>query len=73
MFSSGTCKFLIGVAVGAAAVTLVRTQAFRKGCAKLVSAGMQLKEDASEFVESLKEDAEDIKAEAASKAKAAKA
>lgn len=73
MFSSGTCKFLIGVAVGAAAVTIVRTQAFRKGCAKLVSAGLQLKEDAAEFVETLKEDAEDIKAEAAAQAAKAKA
>ena len=36
----------------------------RKGASKLVSAGMQLKKDASAFVESIKEDAEDAAAEA---------
>ena len=72
MFSSGTCKILIGVAIGATVATLVRTQAFRKGCARVMSAGLQLKDDASEFVESLKEDAEDIKAEADAKAAKAK-
>ena len=45
-----------------------------KGCAKLIGAGMQLKDDAAAFVESIKEDAEDIKAEAAyNKSEAAKA
>ena len=45
-----------------------------KGCAKLIGAGMQLKDDAAAFVESIKEDAEDIKAEAAyNKSEAVKA
>ena len=56
--------FLIGALVGAAAVTIVRTPAFRKGAAKVVSAGMQLKNEASAFAASVKEDAEDIVAEA---------
>ena len=57
--------FLIGAVVGAAAVTIVRTPAFKKGLSKVVSAGIQLKNDATAFVESVKEDAEDIAAEAA--------
>lgn len=62
------CKqLLIGGLVGAAVVTLVRTQAFRKGCAKIVAAGLQLKDDAAEFVESVKEDAEDENAESKAK------
>ncbi len=56
--------FLIGALVGAAAVTLVKTPAFRKGAAKVVSAGMQLKNDAQRFASQVKEDAEDIVAEA---------
>lgn len=64
MASKGISTFLIGALVGAAAVTLVKTPAFRKGAAKIVSAGMQLKNEASAFAESVKEDAEDIVAEA---------
>ena len=65
------CKqLLVGGLIGAAVVTLVRTQTFRKGCAKVVAAGLQLKDDAAEFVESVKEDAEDEQAEMKSKAKA---
>lgn len=56
--------FLVGAVAGAALVTFMRTPAFRKGASKLVSAGMQLKKDASAFVESIKEDAEDAAAEA---------
>lgn len=56
--------FLIGALVGATAVTLVKTSTFRKGAAKIVSAGMQLKNDASALAQSIKEDAEDIVAEA---------
>ena len=51
--------FLVGAVAGAALVTFMRTPAFRKGASRLVSAGMQLKKDASAFVESIKEDAED--------------
>ena len=55
---------LIGAAAGAAATVFVRSSAFRKGAAKVVCAGMQLKKDAAAFVESIKEDAEDAAAEA---------
>ena len=65
--------FLIGVAVGAAAVCVVRTQAFRKGCAKLIAAGNQLKDDAVEFFETVKEDADDAAAESAAKKSSKKA
>ena len=51
--------FLVGAVAGAALVTFMRTPPFRKGASRLVSAGMQLKKDASAFVESIKEDAED--------------
>ncbi|MCR5764316.1 MAG: hypothetical protein K6G00_13125 [Treponema sp.] len=66
------CKqLLIGGLIGGALVAFAQTQTFRKGCAKVVAAGLQLKDDASEFVESVKEDAEDVSAE--SKQKKAKA
>lgn len=60
--------FLAGAAAGAAAAIFVKSSAFRKGAAKLVSAGIQLKKDAAAFVESIKEDAEDAAAEAEYKA-----
>ena len=66
---SNTVKLLlIGAAAGAAAAVFVRSSAFRKGAAKVVCAGMQLKKDAATFVESIKEDAEDAAAEAEFKA-----
>ena len=72
--SEGMKKFLLGAVVGAAAVSLMKTDIFRKSCSKLIAAGLQLKEDASVFFESVKEDAEDAEAEAKQKkAKAAKA
>lgn len=64
MSNKGLSTFLIGALVGAATITLVKTPAFRKGAAKIVSAGMQLKNEASAFAASVKEDAEDIVAEA---------
>ena len=64
-------KFLWGVAAGLAAAALMRTDTFRKGCAKVVAGGLQLKDDAKEYFETIKEDAEDVKAEnVAKKAKA---
>ena len=72
--SEGMKKFLLGAIVGAAAVSLIKTDAFRKSCSKLMAAGLQLKDDASAFFESVKEDAEDADAEAKQKkASAAKA
>ena len=65
--SEGIKKFLLGAVVGAAAVSLMKTDAFRKSCSKLIAAGLQLKEDASVFFESVKEDAEDAEAEAKQK------
>ena len=65
--------FLIGAACGAAVVAIAKTPAFRKGCAKVVAAGLQLKDDASEYFETLKEDAEDAQAEKKVSAKKAKA
>ena len=56
--------FAIGVAVGGLTVAVARKAGFKKACAKVISAGMQLKDDASAFVETVKEDAQDIAAEA---------
>ena len=55
--------FVIGVAVGGITVAAARRAGFKKVCAKLISAGLQLRDDASAFVETVKEDAEDIAAE----------
>ena len=64
-------KFLWGVAAGLAAAALMRTDTFRKGCSKIIAGGLQLKDDAKEYFETIKEDAEDVKAEnVAKKAKA---
>ena len=72
--TEGMKKFLLGAVVGAAAVSLMKTDIFRKSCSKLIAAGLQLKEDAAVFFESVKEDAEDAEAEAKQKkANAAKA
>lgn len=65
--------FAIGVAVGGVTLALVKTAGFKKVCSKVISAGMQLKDDAASFVETVKEDAEDIKAETAYNKNAAKA
>ena len=66
---TNTVKYLlIGAAAGAAAAVFVRSNAFRKGAAKVVCAGMQLKKDAAAYIESIKEDAEDAAAEAEYKA-----
>ncbi|MCR4938790.1 MAG: hypothetical protein K5930_01615 [Treponemataceae bacterium] len=54
---------------GAAAITFLKTDTFRKGFSKVMAGGIQLKNDAKEYFEILKEDAEDIKAEKDSKAK----
>ena len=56
--------FAIGCAVGVTAVAIVRTAGFKKCCAKVVGAGLARKDEAQAFVETVKEDAEDIVAEA---------
>jgi len=65
--------FALGVAVGGAAVLLARNANFKKACAKVVGAGLKLKDDAAAFVETVKEDAQDIMAEAAYNKEAASA
>lgn len=56
--------FAIGVGVGATALAVMKTAGFKKVCSKVVGAGMQLKDEAAAFVETVKEDAQDIVAEA---------
>lgn len=57
-------SFFVGAACGIVAYNLVKTPAFKKACASLVGKGLQLKDEAAAFAESVKEDAEDIVAEA---------
>ena len=61
--TDGKKMFLWGLAAGVAAAAFLRTDTFRKGCSKVIAGGMQLKDDAKEYFETIKEDAEDIKAE----------
>ncbi len=61
--TDGTRKFLWGVAAGIAAAAFIKTDTFKKGFAKVVAGGLQLKDDAKEYFETIKEDAEDAKAE----------
>ena len=55
----------VAVVAGGAAVLLARDAGFKKACAKIIGAGLKLKDDAAAFVETVKEDAQDIMAEAA--------
>lgn len=64
MFSNKWVAFGVGIAAGVAASALIRTPAFRKACVAVVEKGMRLKEDAVAFAESVKEDVQDIAAEA---------
>ena len=57
--------FALGVVAGGAAVLLARNANFKKACAKIIGAGLKLKDEAAAFVETVKEDAQDIMAEAA--------
>ena len=56
--------FGVGVVAGVAAVSLIKSPAFKKACAAVVGKGLQLKDEAAAFAESVKEDAQDIVAEA---------
>lgn len=56
--------FITGAACGIVAYELIKTPAFKKACAAVVGKGLQLKDDAAAFAESVKEDAQDIVAEA---------
>lgn len=64
IFSNRWFAFGIGVVAGVAAVSLVKNPAFKKVCASVVGKGLQLKDEAAAFAESVKEDAQDIMAEA---------
>jgi len=61
--SDNSNKFLWGLVAGFAAAAFIKTDTFKKGAAKLIAGSLQLKEDAKEFFDILKEDAEDVKAE----------
>ncbi|MGN0728847.1 hypothetical protein [Treponema sp.] len=63
--------FFIGAACGVAAYNLMKTPAFKKACASVIGKGLQLKEEAAAFAETVKEDAQDILAEAKLQSKAA--
>ena len=58
--------FALGALAGVYAVSIAKTDAFKKACATVVSQGMQLKNDAAAFAESVKEDAQDMVAESKS-------
>ncbi len=58
--------FALGALAGVAAVSIAKTDAFKKACAAVVSQGIQLKNDAAAFAEAVKEDAQDMAAESKS-------
>ena len=61
---SKTSVFFLGALAGIAVVALMKSKTVQKGCAKLLSAGQQLKDEAQAFVETVKEDAKDMVEEA---------
>ena len=64
MFSNKWVAFGAGVVAGIVAGALIKTPAFRKACVAVIEKGMQLKQEAVAFAESVKEDAQDVVAEA---------
>lgn len=58
-----TGVFFAGALAGIAAYSILKTPAFKKACAGVVAKGMELKDDAAAFAQSVKEDAQDIAAE----------
>ncbi|MGP1431936.1 MAG: hypothetical protein ACTTI6_07095 [Treponema sp.] len=65
MFSNKWVAFGVGVAAGVAAAAIIRTPAFKKACVAVAEKGLLLKQEAIAFAEAIKEDAQDIAAEAA--------
>lgn len=57
--------FALGVLAATAGVKFIKSECFRKGCVKAVAGGMKLRNDAVASLAKIKEDAEDICAEAA--------
>ena len=68
--TDGGKKFLWGMIAGVAAAAFIKTDTFKKCASKIVAGGIQLKDDAKEYFETIKEDAEDTKAENDAKANA---
>lgn len=58
-----TTAFILGAVAGVTAYGIVKSAAFKKVCASVMAKGMELKDDAVAFAQSVKEDAEDISAE----------
>ena len=67
---SKTSVFFLGALAGIAVVALLKSKTVQKGCAKLLAAGQQLKDEAQAFVETVKENAQDMVEEAKQEAKA---
>ncbi len=70
--NKATKAFIAGAIAGIAAVKVFKTDSFRKGCARILSTGLGIKNDATEFVETVKEEAEDLSAEAEQKKNSSK-
>ncbi|MDD6002110.1 MAG: DUF6110 family protein [Bacteroidales bacterium] len=68
---SKTGVFFLGALAGIAVIALLKTKTVQKGCAKIIAAGQQLKDEAQAFVETVKEDAEDLVEEAKQESKKA--
>ena len=56
--------FFLGAAAGVVVTALLRTETAKKAIAKVIGAGMEIKDKATEYVETVKEGAEDVAAEA---------
>lgn len=68
---SKTGVFFLGALAGIAVIALLKTKTVQKGCAKIIAASQQLKDEAQAFVETVKEDAEDLVEEAKQESKKA--
>ena len=66
MFSniSKTSVFFIGALAGMAIIALMKSKTVQKGCARVIAAASQLKDEAQAFAETVKEDAQDMVEEA---------
>ena len=60
--------FLWCLAAGIAATAILRTDTFRRSCARLIAGGLRLKDDVQEYLGPLKEEAEEVKVEQDAKA-----
>ncbi|MBQ3655864.1 MAG: YtxH domain-containing protein [Bacteroidales bacterium] len=67
---SKTGVFFLGALAGIAVIALMRSKTVQKGCAKIISAGQQLRDEAQAFVETVKENAQDMAEEAKQETKA---